>query len=1094
MLVDYITPAWYGVLYRSFRNSHMVVFAAVIVSMLIKLAIIVSTGLFTPVAVTILRSNINVTVFNEFGNMSALASDQWDDLGHGECASLPMSFNKFNASLPFGTTMSHAFQQFEADDGNKEDMSTVVDAFAPTFKCEISNFTLEAREFPHSPGHGSASPSPLFGGSLRSTSWSADFVNMDHSISTVPDDNSTWLLVSEGPLLSNTGLCRDAESNVLEDCFYLAFGHYKPANETVWVPDHLLDSFGVICRAEYYTTKAKVLLPSGSSLLTPQISEIPESRSSLSTSSTRDLLDDFRLAISSTDYFQGGATIDIWHLINSTILETPLPSLSDPPKNFRRGDVLRGLERAHAAVTSQLVSRYYMHQKREYQNGESVFQQTRLSVADASFWVIEACLTLCSLLTVGVMLMSRPMTASQDTSIIGVTAAILARSPEYAQLLSGTGASDLGALRDRLKSWDFEAITTATTRTKEYTIQGYRCTYEDEPDDVSKDQQQPKLRLIQPFPFSITGRILFCIAPVAVLITLELTLRYSESHTGIAKVDPDTRSHYAWTLIPSLALAGVALLPPILDFIIKIYQPYRALRSQRCSAALSITENHLNKVALWSFFSACKKRQYSIIAISIAVFAAPFLTIFISGCFSPIPTPRNTQVTLVQPDAFHLAYLNSQEDINTIHDPSDGMLAANMILGYNLGDSQWTQKNLVFPKLEQVPTYDGSGIQKIPSNMTVRVRLPALRGVANCTVAPRTIDTSICSAADQFQQYLDQVRQNISQPYNDQLHSCTDGEFSSIGPSIHYGQWFSGPIGTNPSEFSLYDGPLGNISFAAHGDCPRAIATFGKVVNNVTTQETTLLCKPFTEQVMADVEFALPDFAISSRNPPITDEATATFYSNASITRCSQCPIYGDLAFPRTGEIPLSAPQSFWNRSFASHYSLDEPFLLAAYGPLGISPVERLLDASTLSATLDSVYGAYMAQVLNTQRASRSTPLFINATRVDPNAFRLVQDVRSTRVLQALLATIAASILAAFVLTGRGNGAVLPKEPGSVAAVASLLVGSELLTRIPEGAEFMGPRELEEEVFKGMVFTMGWWGEEGNRRFGIDVGQAERDR
>lgn len=109
MLADYITPAWYKVLYRSFRNYHMVVFAAVIVFMLIKLAIIVSTSLFTPVAVTLLRSNINVTVFNEFGNMSALASDQWDDFGHGECASLPMSFNKFNASLPFGTTMSHAF-------------------------------------------------------------------------------------------------------------------------------------------------------------------------------------------------------------------------------------------------------------------------------------------------------------------------------------------------------------------------------------------------------------------------------------------------------------------------------------------------------------------------------------------------------------------------------------------------------------------------------------------------------------------------------------------------------------------------------------------------------------------------------------------------------------------------------------------------------------------------------------------------------------------------------------------------------------------------------------------------------------------------
>jgi len=72
---------------------------------------------------------------------------------------------------------------------------------------------------------------------------------------------------------------------------------------------------------------------------------------------------------------------------------------------------------------------------------------------------------------------------------------------------------------------------------------------------------------------------------------------------------------------------------------------------------------------------------------------------------------------------------------------------------------------------------------------------------------------------------------------------------------------------------------------------------------------------------------------------------------------------------------------------------------------------------------------------------------------------------------------------------------VLPKNPCSIAAVASLLAGSEILELIPLGSEWCDDKELRRRgVFDGYLFSMGWWSKPGTskRRFGIDIGKAEK--
>ncbi len=46
---------------------------------------------------------------------------------------------------------------------------------------------------------------------------------------------------------------------------------------------------------------------------------------------------------------------------------------------------------------------------------------------------------------------------------------------------------------------------------------------------------------------------------------------------------------------------------------------------------------------------------------------------------------------------------------------------------------------------------------------------------------------------------------------------------------------------------------------------------------------------------------------------------------------------------------------------------------------------------------------------------------------------------------------------------------------------------------IPTGSGWLSNKELRNlGVFEGYLFSLGWWGEGDRRRYGIDIGQAEK--
>lgn len=278
-------------------------------------------------------------------------------------------------------------------------------------------------------------------------------------------------------------------------------------------------------------------------------------------------------------------------------------------------------------------------------------------------------------------------------------------------------------------------------------------------------------------------------------------------------------------------------------------------------------------------------------------------------------------------------------------------------------------------------------------------------------------------------------------------------------------------------------------------NCPAFLFMFGfmHAWNNSHSAPVTTFnmaeCYPYIEQIDVSTTFLRQDFTIDTTEPPrpVWNSSRVKFAS-ISATNGTKYPIIRE--------------------GFEYHYLPILDNVNDVSVPLkGISdamiysrngvPARDLIqndDGATLAGELERVIGITMAQLLGAYgRSSDATissfpehlPTF-NATISSPGRLRLVQSRISTRILQGLLGALA--VCAIVTLLTLKTKKVLPKNPCSIAGLASLLTGSEFLRSIPPGAEWDDEHQLR-RAFDGWLFSMGWWEVDGKYRYGIDIGQ-----
>jgi hypothetical protein len=375
---------------------------------------------------------------------------------------------------------------------------------------------------------------------------------------------------------------------------------------------------------------------------------------------------------------------------------------------------------------------------------------------------------------------------------------------------------------------------------------------------------------------------------------------------------------------------------------------------------------------------------------------------------------------------------------------------------------------------------------KTTQGASLAVTIPALKAVLNCTAVPEDSITITLQGSDDDYYCFNSTAYTIPDCprwYEDDTMSCTN-----ISPMENNVTYFDLWVQHNlPIDGAARSGPI-------FPGCPVLSVFYGELVGiNETKSLNMLLCRPYIEQIDVETVFSLPDYVIDTFQPPRPIAETASiirteFINNDNGYIFPVCPV-----FPGSSgldELTTGDVGSFLNPWFQT--------LIFGINGRPATQIFGQRNTDNVIGGLEHIFGGIMAEMLSSQfrnatPSTNTTPSYLptfNGTIINPNRTRLVQSLITTRILQTLLGSIVLCAIVAF--SGVDTRNVLPKNPYSIAALASLLAGSELLEKdiIPPSAEFRDDAFLRDHVFDGWLFSMGWWMNEiGEPRFGIDVGQ-----
>ena len=542
-------------------------------------------------------------------------------------------------------------------------------------------------------------------------------------------------------------------------------------------------------------------------------------------------------------------------------------------------------------------------------------------------------------------------------------------------------------------------------------------------------------------------------------VALELVYRRSLAHQGLADEDVQSPYHYAWIYVPALALFTVATLLNKLDFEVESIQPYLRLGQGNAPARESIMSQPLAGPTLQALWLACRDKQLTVIATALSVLLAPLLTVVVSGLFTVDRVSYIAETQLIEAGWFK-DYMTT----TTVSNGSFGIMPG-LIVERNLAYPQWTYEDYALPPLElQTGNSSTGATAQFHSQATsLNTKSWALRPVMNCSIYP----PELSHGAPKSDFVVGEMAINITVPDH-----C--GNIGSNGTMSNvYIDSFNAP----PVDGTGYFGTVVPLE----PPCDRLLyLVTGHITKNVTDDLIVYACLPYMESLVINTTFKMPGFVVSSDHPPIPDESSVEIFSRGYF-------------------IPDDLPSL---HSSTDVLSLFFTALVFGNGTSGIPAATLFNNATLLLSTANRLYGIYVAQALGANfryplETSGPNARTLNTTYTYLYRSRLIQNGLWTRILQGLLAAIFICALIAYsslwVLT-RGTRRVLPKNPRSVASVASLLIGSAMLNggMIPEGAEWLNDRQLAERgVFDGYVFGLDWWDTgHGGKRFGIEARRA----
>jgi hypothetical protein len=1113
ILLDYLSPVLIISFLHAVRRRHVPVAASVAGFIMLKIIILLSTGLLilTPVHLTGPQPVIIQTIFN--------AESFWDTVpdstyylepgptpngAYLNISSQPVyeylrSLEKQDAESVTDLVDNMVYQSFTPTSGSLlRDVSVEVDVFRPDISCEIANVTTFELNGYLAAQLDSATCSVGAADQVNPSN-SLDIDTTKHNVSDACGaDCSSWLTphfwmvnCSKPDTVDNTDtqMFIDAETSwdlrfaLLVVNFTLGPPVTLPlpsSNSFALLPNpELHQTAAVICNVDYSMHKSTILEdPTNGTFSVGSLSPMEKIHNLTGTMLGQML---YTSLVNFKELYD--AEVPFYELLLSTL---------EGRKTMNRLLAVETLQtsavQVWAGLSAHFVRENFLTPTSIPETATGIRIEDRLIVGRVSLWLMVMGFIFLAVVALCIVLTVHRGVVPQDIGRLSTDASILAASWRLRDLLMNSGHLRTSKLTDLLHGYNF-----ATTFQDRFHIQ-----VTDKRMLAQRRKSKIKSETWKPSPVKYHNIFLTMAVPLGAIVVLEVLYQISKARAGLIDVSGSEEvASYASRYISAAILLLVATCFSGLDFVVALFLPYSRLRSGPLPARGGMELHTLGKIPLQALWLSLRHRDAGSFFAKLAAIIGSILTIVSSGLWTidrGIVVHQDIEASLA--NTWELEWFNS----SSTGDGGAAVLFDDIQHGGAVVPASiWD--NIILPDVADIRLVSEGSIALDPNQtreQNYTLQLGGLRPYLSCEViadehitvynrlngqdvSPQDIKVTARPPLPLACQHAGPGGNESSYDFSVQMQShkqVRDSLFLGAFLDLHLGPWKESSLGLADSSGEYpanveaqLDNPAG---------CPSIGAFFIKAVNKTVQKEnvTALLCSQMIQQVRVNVTYTGLDLnnpTVSLHKGPVLIDGSATNLTNGTD---------GIDTFPYRVQTYLGTLYGKANLTSIEH---DDPVIPEdidsfiehmIWGPNGTAAdaLAGRENRHVFKEAVQALYARYMRLVIDMRfrqpiaRDENSDGSVVSDVVVKGTSesftSRLQLDRASKLALQIMLGAMTLFGTLAFMMTDlRGT---LPRKPTSIASRMALLAGSDLCR---EHAE----KHLSDPAAEGWLFSLGWW-------------------
>lgn len=575
--------------------------------------------------------------------------------------------------------------------------------------------------------------------------------------------------------------------------------------------------------------------------------------------------------------------------------------------------------------------------------------------------------------------------------------------------------------------------------------------------------------IFKPMTLKSSVRLTSATILLAIIVSLEVTLRLSSSYQGLGDVPLHSEAiSYLWTTLPGLIFTLISMYCSSVDFDTRSLVPFLHL-ARGSNFQSSVSLDLVNKHTFLLLFEEMKTKSFDAVASTLAVTLTSFLTIFSTGLFTSTIITRDvsTELRVARPIWYNT---NGTE----LRSSDYSVESAALILANNLSYPSFTYEDLILPTLEVDDTFLSA--HSNTSAIEFRTTLLAARpSFAQC----RIFNSS--------QIHVNVI--NLTYWPDSAIGLHIDSEGCHMGDAANF--WVT--LGVPGAYFAVGGG--GWRGADRFRGCSQRLWAWGRWSSSVVVKGdipqvlfvSALACNESVETVDVDAVLFGPDLSIRPSRPPVPHRSAASSVEAQGCfdgTDAKDEPIsdlYGGLPELSTNTADMDV-DTFFTLLTTSRYAIPLDMLGNQSHALAVAEAIKFHHTIIAAQSIANSYrvpddirnrrdGGYEIVPGTNDKSSYNVTSSVSSDRP-----RVVQNEFSTRVLQSLLvgALICLLVNWYFIYLAGGCG-VVPRSSNTIANVAALLADGNLIELSRSvNCQSLDLHAIQNHLGRDTVFRLGW--------------------